>query len=251
MNRRGTWSSAVLVAAVVTSQAAIAADVPPAAPVVRADAAHEPSNGVPFIFRTGWFVETQIGVFTAIGGEKSFSNAQAYEGISFGYDMSLSASWASHLGFFFSAAHGANAGSCRDIDPNSGSCATWTPNKLDPTSTDHSSQFGAPQNFSVFPMEVGARLGFAELLPRFYPYVVATVGYTFLTPQIFQSAPGGGIHFGVGAGVQYGTRLDGLAVGLEVLFRDAFITGPNPPLNTDPKLSLPSLSIFPRISYVF
>jgi len=223
-------AGAVLVVGMFAAQVASAAD---AAPTKRTDM--EPQNGVPFRFRDGWFVESQLGMFTTIGGAKSFSNAQPYVGISVGHDFKLTASpWLTHLDVFLSAAHGPNAGSCRMVDVN------------DSTGEANGCAFAVEQggrnaleNFSVIPIEVGGRLGLKEVLPRFYPYAVLTFGYSILTPQIFDQAAGGSLHFGAGIGAQYGTRLDGLAVGLEVLFRSSF--SPN----------IMSLSIFPRVAYVF
>ena len=83
------------------------------------------------------------------------------------------------------------------------------------------------------------RYAVAELVPRLKATVVGTVGYQLLTPQITDGAPMGSPHVGIGAGVAYATRLPGLDVGAELLTRVAFTP------------MLPSLSIYPRIRYVF
>lgn len=186
-------------------------------------AAAEPANGVPFQPRTGWYAETQLGVFTALGGRKMFSNAQPYLGVSLGVDPT------DNLSVFVSFAHGFNAGSCRDsVD---GFCSTF---KL-----EDGSPAASPEDFSVIPLEVGARYAVTELVPRLKLTVAATVGYTLLTPQVTETAPNGSAHAGLGVGVAYATRLPGLDVGAELLTRVAFSP------------MLPSLSIYPRIRYVF
>lgn len=184
----------------------------------------EPANGVPFQPRSGWYAETQLGVFTAMGGRKIFSNAQPYIGVSLGVDLPVP-----NLQAFVSFAHGYNAGSCRDSAE--GLCTTF---KL-----EDGSPAMAPEDFSVIPLEVGARYAFAEVLPRLKATAAATFGYQLITPMVFEGAPGGSMHAGLGLGVAYATRLPGLEVGVEVLGRVAFTP------------MLPSLSIYPRIRYVF
>ena len=189
----------------------------------------EPANGVPFQPRTGWYAETQLGVFTALGGSKTFSNAQPYVGVSIGVDLPVP-----NLSAFLSFAHGYNAGSCRDVvEKNVGLvCNTYKLSDGSPTA--------APENFSVMPVEAGVRFAVAELVPRLKATVVGTVGYQFLTPKVSDTAPElGSAHAGIGGGVAYATRLPGLDVGAEILARVAFTP------------MLPSLSIYPRIRYVF
>lgn len=191
-------------------------------------AAAEPANGVPFQPRTGWYAETQLGVFTALGGYKTFSNGQPYLAVSLGVDLPVE-----DLSVFVSFAHGFNADSCRDVmDSSQGPvCATY---KL-----EDGSPSAAVENFSVIPLELGARYGLMEIVPRLKLTLAATVGYQLLTPRITETAPGGSPHAGLGVGVAYATRLPGLDVGAEVLGRLAFSP------------MLPSLSVYPRIRYVF
>jgi hypothetical protein len=110
-------------------------------------------------------------------------------------------------------------------------CATW---KL-----EDNSNAAAPENFVIVPLELGARWGFKDVAERLFPYVTVVAGYSLFTPQIFQDAPLGSAHAGIGGGIQYGTRLNGLTLGAEVLVRYTFSP------------AIPSLAAYPRISYVF
>ena len=186
----------------------------------------EPSNGVPYKLRTGWFAETQLGVFTAFGGSKSASNAQPYVALSLGFDIPAISN---KFSVFLTAAHGPNAGSCRQYDE--AGCSVY---KLEDGSTA-----AAPDNFSIVPIEVGARWGFKDLAERLHPYAGIVAGYSLFTPQLFQDAPSGSAHAGVLGGIQFGTRLNGLTLGAEVMVRYSFSPG------------IPSFAAYPRIAYVF
>src|SRR6185437_5788947 len=119
---------------------------------------------------TGFFTEVQLGFFTVFGGEKGVSNGQPYGALSLGYEIPIPSSATKQLTLFFTGAYGANAGSCRATmaDPSSGQtgCEQY------PLADNSTVQ--APENFSVIPIEVGARLGFKEFLPRMFPYAVLT-----------------------------------------------------------------------------
>src|SRR5690606_8223134 len=149
-----------------------------------------------------WFAETQLGVFTAFGGLKTASNAQPYVALSFGLDLPVP-----NLSAFVTVGHGYNSGSCRDVIVRSQdeACNTY---KL-----EDGSPWAAPNDFSVIPAEVGARYSVAEIVPRLKATVAATLGYSLLTPQITDTAPGGSPHAGLGVGVSYATRLPGLDIG--------------------------------------
>lgn len=222
MNRRGMWAGAVaLFATVLVSHVATAQNVP----TQRTDV--EPSNGVPYQLRTGWFAETQVGVFTAFGGSKAASNAQPYLALSIGMDLPKVSK---HFSIFLTAALGSNAGSCRQVDADN----LCTQFKLEDGSTAM-----APENFNIIPIELGARWGFKDIAERLHPYVGVVAGYSLITPQIFQDAPGGSAHAGVLGGIQYGTRLNGLTLGVELMVRYAFSP------------AIPSFAAYPRIAYVF
>lgn len=242
MHRRGLWVGVAVLAGVFISQAAWAVD---AAPPAKNDI--EPPNGVPFNFRTGFYTEVQFGFFTVFGGanaEKPVSNGQAFEAISIGYEFKITPKI--KLSVFATGGYGANAGSClaygaQYLSPPSNSGLLSSPNGCETVAINGTdkSPITAPENFSLIPIELGVRVGAPEFLPRMFPYGVVTGGYTIITPQVFYGAPGGSGHFGVGGGVQYGTRLDGLSVGLELLFRYTFSPG------------IGSLAIYPRVAYVF
>jgi hypothetical protein len=160
-----------------------------AASVANAQDGAEPAVGLPFQVRHGWFAETQVGVFSTLGGQKPFANGQPFIGLSLGLDLES----VEHLAVFVTAAQGAS---------------------------------GSPDNLSVLPFEAGARYGFGELAPRLTPHVLAVAGYSVLTPA---GAPDrgitettGSVHAGAGFGLEYVTRLDGLTVGADVLVRQAF-----------------------------
>jgi hypothetical protein len=179
----------------------------------------EPATGLPFKARRGWFAEAQLGVFTAFGGEKSVSNGQPFVAVSAGTDLEA----VPGLQLFFTVGHGSNQGSCRSVDlskPNG--CAV-----------------GAPQAFSIIPLELGARYRFNDLVPRLRAFATLTAGYSLMLPAPIDGAALGSPHAGLGGGVEYATRLDGLTVGAEVLVRSTFS-----PL-------IPFLTAYPRVQYVF
>jgi hypothetical protein len=155
---------------------------------VAKDAA-EAAVGVPFQVRHGWFAESQVGVFSTLGGQKPFANGQPFIGLSLGLDLPN----VEHLTVFGTIAQGAS---------------------------------GSPDNLSVLPFELGVRDGFGELAPRLTPHVLAVAGASVITPS---GAPDRGIdettfsaHAGGGFGLEYVTRLDGLTVGAELVVRQAF-----------------------------
>lgn len=189
----------------------------------------DPALGVEMTAKRGWSFETQVGVFTAFGGSRAASNAQPFTAVSIGLDLPQ---LAPGLSVFFAAAHGANAGSCRStVKPvNGDGCTTYQAGGVD---------LVAPQDFSVIPLELGARYALAEIVPRLTVNGTLAFGYSILTPTIVKDAPLGAPHVGLGAGLDYATRVEGLSVGAEVLFRMAVS-----PL-------LPSLAAYPRIRFVF
>src|SRR5687767_138130 len=103
-----------------TRLAALAAAVL-AAGVAQAKPQLEPSTGVAFQPRTGWFAETQIGIFTAMGGSKTFSNGQPFLGVSLGMDLPSMP----ELAVFATVGTGFNADSCRGDLDEFGGCPTY------------------------------------------------------------------------------------------------------------------------------
>src|SRR5690606_22339182 len=115
----------------------------------------ESSLGVDPGAKKGFSIELQGGVFTAFGGSRAASNAQPFTAVSIGFDLPQ---LAPGLGLFITAGHGANASSCREYTAKNGGnqCATWK----DPPGVDNK----APEDFSVVPLELGARYAFLEIL---------------------------------------------------------------------------------------
>lgn len=171
--------------------------------------------------RRGFFAESQVGMFTAFGGSRTASNAQLYTALSLGLELES----VPGLTAFFSVAHGFNAASCR------------TPS-TDVRGPCYEQSGGQLENFSVVPLELGARYGY-EFLPRLSVLGTVVGGYTLFTPSITDAGSPGSPHVGAGVGLEYGTRLHGLTVGAEALFRTAFTP------------MLPSLAVYPRVRYVF
>lgn len=196
--------------------------------VAAAQESVEPQNGTVFQPRKGFYVESQVGVFTAFGGafggSRAYSNAQPFLALSVGMDIGA----VKGLSGFLSVGHGFNSGACLDFDEVVG-CSLYP----------GQSPAISPDSFSVIPVELGARYAFAEVLPRLTLNATVVAGYTLLTPQVKANAPGGSAHAGVGFGVDYATRFSGLSVGAELLVRSAFA-----PL-------IPSFTAYPRLRFVF
>lgn len=259
MIRRWMATAAALTAALLTAGVANAASSSTEAvtrPVGKDPSAQVPvptnSLGTPFMVRTGLFVEGQLGVFTAFGGAKGASNAQPFTALQLGFDIP----GVKRLSAFLGVSHGANDGSCHYY------AKTSIGNQCYPFAVpNNSSQGEAPADFSVVPIEVGARYGFQDvLLPNLFPYVMATVGYSMFTPVLTQGGASGAPHVGIGGGLQIGTHLQGFSFGVEVLFRLAIV--PNAAVPTDlatafPEATagglpvIPSFTAYPRFQYVF
>ncbi len=215
-----------LLALVLCATAAKAQDTAPA---------REPANGVPFEPRTGWFTETQVGVFTAFGGEKSFSNGEPWLALSLGADIP----GVKHLELFLTVGHGSNGADCHSLDAQN-NCSMWNLPDGSPAGGD------AIENFSVMPLEAGLRWGFVNITHRLLPSIVVVGGYAFMRPWPAPPAdpttgvvPLGSVEVGGGLGLEYETRLPGLTVAAEVLVRYTLTPG------------IASLTAYPRIQYVF
>lgn len=187
----------------------------------------EAQHGTAYQPRKGFYVESQVGVFTAFGGafggSRAYSNAQPFMAVSVGMDIEA----VKGLSGFLAVGHGFNSGACLDFDGVG--CALYP---------GQSPAF-SPDSFSVIPVELGARYAFAEPVPRLTLNATLVAGYTLLTPQVTANAPGGSAHAGVGFGVDYATRFSGLSVGAELLVRSSFA-----PL-------IPSFTAYPRFRFVF
>jgi hypothetical protein len=270
MIRRSTAAAAALAALFTANVANAASSTEPVARPVSKDPAATAvgsSLGTPFVVRQGLYVDGQLGVFTAFGGAAGASNAQPYVGLQIGYDIP----GVKRLSLFLGAGMGTNDGSCHYYTKVTGGVPVVAPasvtgsgNQCYTYAASATTFPEAPHDFQVIPIEVGARYGFADmipaLLPNFFPYVMAVGGYTLYTPALTRNGATGSGHVGVGGGVEFGTRLAGFSFGVEALVRLAFVpSAPVPDEMVSEGASatsstlpiLPSLSIYPRFQYVF
>lgn len=177
--------------------------------------------------RRGTYVETSLGVFTAMGGSRAFSAAQPYLGLTLGRQLGERAALFASLGI------GAASASCFEADA-AGGCLG-------------SDSFGA-----TF-VEGGTSYGFT-VAPRALLSLKLLGGLTDLSPGPVQSSgsvPGHlrGYHFGGGASLDYATHLDHFAVGVDALFR--YTLARYSEAGSSRTLGLPTLAVMPRIRYVF
>jgi len=183
---------------------------------------HEPANGVDERPRRGTFVETSLGVFTALGGSATFSNGQAYLGMTLGHEIGEQAAIFASLGI------GAASASCYQLNARGDSCL-------------------AADSFGATFVEAGASYGFPVGLRTLLSLKVVG-GFTDLSPGPVQNGSGNvpdhvpGFHFGGGLSLDYDTHLDHFAVGLDALMRYTMARY---------SLNMASLAVMPRIRYVF
>jgi hypothetical protein len=200
-------------------------------------AAALPVNGVDERPRRGTFVETSLGVFTAMGGSAPFSNAQPYLGIAFGREIGERAA------VFFSLGIGGASASCYQLDAPTGKC------------------LGA-DSFGTTYVEGGASYGF-DVASRTLLGLKVVAGLSDLSPGPVCQANrsdclGGsgvpdhlvGFHVGAGLALDYDTHLDHFAVGLDALIRYTMARY-TPASGGGQTLGIPSLAVMPRIRYVF
>ncbi|HET9751878.1 MAG TPA: adventurous gliding motility protein CglE [Myxococcales bacterium] len=170
--------------------------------------------------RRGTFVEASLGLFSALGGSAAFSAAQPYLGLTVGREVSPRAALFASLGI------GAASASCYQLDPKGG-C------------------LGADSFGATF-LELGGAWGMS-VAPRTLLSLKALGGFTDLSPGpvrkngvVPDHVPG--LHLGTGFALDYDTRLDHFAVGIDAVFRYTF---------TRDSLAVPTLAVMPRIRYVF
>jgi len=196
------------------------------AAVAQPDPASRPPDtvvvaGVDEAPKRGTWVEAALGVFTAMGGTRTFSSGQPYLAMSLGHDLGARASIFASLGL------GAASASCYQLSPGGDSC------------------LGADSFGATF-LELGFAYGFG-IAPRTTLSAKVLGGFTDLSPGPVQShgavpdhVPG--VHAGAGVALDYSTRLDHFAVGIDAVFRETFARY---------SLRLPSLAVMPRVRYVF
>ena len=171
--------------------------------------------------RRGTYVEAALGVFSAMGGSRSFSRGQPYLAMTVGRDLGQRAS------VFATLALGAANASCYQLAPSGDSC------------------LGA-DSFGVTFVELGGQYGFA-IAARTLLSVKVLGGVTDLSPGPVRRdgvVPDHvtGLHAGAGFALDYDTRLDHFGIGLDAIVRETFTRDP---------LRVPSLAVMPRIRYVF
>jgi hypothetical protein len=171
--------------------------------------------------RRGTWVEAALGVFTAMGGTRTFSSGEPYLAMSLGHDLGARASIFASLGL------GAASASCYQPGPGGDSC------------------LGADSFGATF-LELGFSYRFG-IAARTTLSAKVVGGFTDLSPGPVQShgvvpdhVPG--VHAGAGLALDYDTRLDHFAVGIDAVFRETFARY---------SLRVPSLAVMPRVRYVF
>lgn len=188
-----------------------------------------PALGVDEPPRRGTFVETSLGVFTALGGSRALSGGQPAIAMTVGRELGPRAALFASLGI------GAASASCYQLEARSGTC------------------LGADSFGTTF-LEGGGAYGFA-LARRSLLSLKVLAGVTDLSPSPVGNGSRVadhlvGFHAGIGGAFDYDTHLDHFAVGLDALLRYTLsrYTGPGGNSQT---LGLPSLAVMPRIRYVF
>jgi hypothetical protein len=205
-----------LLATLLTAAAAFAQTDPAARPPDSVVVA-----GVDDAPRRGTFAEASLGVFTAMGGTRPFSNGQPYLGLTLGRDLGARAS------VFATVAVGSASASCYQLAPGGDSCL-------------------GSDSFGLTFLELGFAYGL-PVAPRMLASIKVLGGFTDLSPGPLQkngSVPDHvpGWHAGGGFALDYDTRLDHFAIGLDAIVRETFARD---------SLRIPSLAVMPRIRYVF
>lgn len=184
-----------------------------------------PSNGVDEPPRRGTFAEASLGIFTALGGTRLFSNAQPYLGLTVGRDVGRASS------LFVSVGVGSSGDSCFQM-----------------------SQAGclAADSFGATFVEAGGSTG-VWASPRLLISAKLMGGITIFSPGPFTRQDGVTVpdrvlapHAGAGLAFDYDTRLDHFAVGFDTAVRYSL------PKRVDGGSGgIASLAFMPRVKYVF
>jgi hypothetical protein len=188
------------------------------------------ANGVDEPPRRGTYVETSLGVFTAMGGNVALSNAQPYLALTLGREIGEQAT------VFATLAIAGVSASCYESDARGPLCPP------------------APDSFGTIFIEAGASYGFPVALRTLLSLKVLG-GFTDLSPGPVRSSGSvpnhlPGFHFGAGVALDYDTHLEHFAVGIDALLRYT-LARYTPASGNSQTLGLPSLAVMPRIRYVF
>lgn len=184
-----------------------------------------PANGVDERPHRGTFVETSLGVFTALGGSAGLSNAQAYLGITLGQEIGEQAAVFASLGL------GAVSASCY-MQVLSGNCPAA--DSFGATFIEGGASYGFPLGLRTL-LSVKLLAGYTDLSPG--PVGPVQPDNTVAVPNHV-----GGFHFGGGASLDYDTHLEHFGVGLDLLLRYTMAKY---------SMTMPSFAAMPRIRYVF
>jgi hypothetical protein len=199
-------------------------------PAVAASASALPANGIDEPPRRGTYVETSLGIFTAMSGSVPFSNAQPYLGMTLGREIGDQAA------VFASLAIAGVSASCYDSSAGKPLCPP------------------APDSFGTIFAEAGASYGFPVALRTLLSLKVVG-GFTDLSPGPVWSSGSvpnhlPGFHFGAGFALDYDTHLEHFAVGIDGIVRYT-LARYTPASGNSQTLGIPSLAVMPRIRYVF
>ncbi|MBS2024310.1 MAG: adventurous gliding motility protein CglE [Deltaproteobacteria bacterium] len=187
-----------------------------------------PANGVDPRPRRGTYADLALGFFTTLGGQAGVSNGQPFLSMTVGRDFNEVGA------VFLSLGIGASSANCFDnYTASTGACS-------------------AADSFGAFYLEGGLQYG-VELANRLRLLGKLVVGATQLAPgpvanATDKSVPDSllGFHGGLGASLDYDTRLDHFAVGIDIMARYTMASRPD-----SGSFGLVSLAAMPRIRYVF
>jgi hypothetical protein len=192
------------------------AATPPAPDSSPADST--PAEGVPLEVRRGFFTETDLGLFSTVGGADGYSNAESYLQLGVGYDFRSGLELGAAFGL---GSSGANCLSARDA---LGVCDT-------------------PDSFTASFLDLS--VGYLHRLQgRLFLVPRLAAGYTRIDPSPRVNASGeptraSGLNLGAGVGVEYATAMDHFSIGADLMFR--YVLG----------VRVATLALYPRVKYTF
>jgi hypothetical protein len=193
-----------------------------------------PAGGVPQELREGLFAELGLGGFATAGGrsadgQETLSDPQPYLELALGYDLSPRWSLAALFGL------GASSQSCFATVDRRGLC-------VDRVDVPENQAVGMADSFTVsaFLAAVAYKHRITDRLtlrPRL------DLGFAALDPEPKRDQNGralsSGLALGAGIGLEYATRMDHLAIGVEAAAR--LVVGPN----------VLCLAVYPKVKYTF
>lgn len=176
-----------------------------------------PPEGVPLQIRRGFFVDTDLGAFSTVGGADGYSNVETYLQLGIGYDLTSKVELGASFGL------GSSAANCFTARDAQGNCAT-------------------ADSFTVSFFDLSAAY-LHPLIGRLFLTPRVSAGYTHLDPAPRVSSSGSplssGANLGAGVGVEYFTALDHFSIGADLMFRYVL------------NVRVATLALYPRIKYTF